>query len=253
MRGLRFGLAIAVSTACIAAVTATSASASARRTISISANTTSPERGSPVTISGMVSPNAHGQTIELQQRRANTPWATVNTAKLGTASRYRFRRYLHGMGVFLLRTKMASVVSRVETMTVYQTHFLANLPTTATSGGCITTGPASARGHTDAHTVSMDLTCGNDVWAEWNLAKGCRTFHSILFFTDASSSDAKATFSITTDGTVRDSLALAESDFSAPGLGEYLVGVQTLRLEANAPSGTTPIAAYGDPTVDCSW
>jgi hypothetical protein len=99
----------------------------------------------------------------------------------------------------------------------------------------------------------MDLNCASDVWADWHLAKGCYRFTSIVFFTDASSSDAKATLSISVAGTDQATLTVAESDFSAPGQGVFVGGKQDLRLEANSPSGTTPIAAFGNAAVNCSW
>jgi hypothetical protein len=253
MRRLRFGLVILVSTTCIAAVPATSASASTHPKIAIKVNSSAREVGKPVTVSGTVSPNAHGQTIALQQRHGSNPWVTVKTMTLGTGSGYRFLRYMNTTGVFQLRTKLATFVSTAKTISVFRWHFLSDLPMAATSGGCITTGSAQIRSVTYAHTVSMDLTCGSDVWAEWTLAKGCREYFSVEFFTNASSSDAKATLSINSGGKVLNALTVAESDFDAPGQRYPVGGVQTLRLEANAPSGTTTIAAFGNAEVDCPW
>ena len=253
MRGSRFGVVFVVSALCFAAVPATSASASPHTTVAISVNSNTREVNKPLTISGTVSPNAHGQTIALQQRRGTNPWATVKTMTLGPKSAYRFTRYLNATGVFQLRTKFANVVSKVETITVFQWHFLSDLPTVATSGGCITDGSAQIRSVTYPHTVSMDLTCGSDVWAEWNLAKGCREHDSVEFFTNASSSDAQATLSISSERKTLATLTVAESDFDAPGLRNLLTTVKTLKLEANAGSGTLPIAAFGNAAVDCSW
>ena len=253
MRGLRLGLAVVVTAGCVAAIPALSASAATRHTITIATSPNSPMVGHPVTIAGTVSPNAHGQTVELQQRRGTQPWATVKTMKLGQASRYRFLRYLNAPGVIQLRTKFGSVVSKVKTITVYKLHFFSDLTPSATSGGCITNGSAQIRSLTYAHTVSMDLTCSNDVWAEWDLKKSCGQYDSVEFFTDASSSDARATLSIGDGTNVLTALTVAESDFSAPGQRWVLGGLQKVRLEANAPSGTTPIAAFGNASVACAW
>jgi hypothetical protein len=254
MRGIRFGLAVVVSSACVAALPATSASAATKHTISIAANSSTRQAGHPITISGTVSPNAHGQSIALQQRRPNNAWATVKTMTIGSDSSYRFNRFLNATGVFQFRAKFGTFVSKVKTVTVYRWHYLSDLvPATTSSGGCITNGSAQIRSLTYQHTVSMDLTCGSDISANWNLTPGCRYFHSIVFFTNASSGDAKATLSISVNGQVLDALTVAETDFDAPGLSEVVGGHQALRLEANAPSGTTPIAAWGDAAVDCPW
>jgi hypothetical protein len=254
MRGLRFGLAVVVSTACIAAVPSTSASASTHRTITIYSNSISPCVGSAFTLDGVVSPNARGQAIALQQRQGNKPWVKVTTEKLGPQSKYVFTRRLHAVGVYQFRAKFGSVVSRAETIGVVRGHYLSDLPRAASSpAGCVTTGSAQIGSVTYPHTVSMDLTCGGDVSADWNLAPGCLEYHAIEFFTDASSSDAQATLSLR-DGThVLSSVTESESE-NAPGVGVFLGGhIVKLRLEANAASGTTPIAAFGNAEIECTW
>jgi hypothetical protein len=255
MRGLRLGFAVVVSAMCMGAVPATHAGAATPRSITISASAS--WRGQPggnVTFTGTVSPNAHGQTVALQQRgAANQPWKTVKTMKVNVNSKYKFLRYFPAVGVFHFRTKIANVVSKVKRVTVYKWHFLADMPTAATSGGCVTFGSAQIRSITYAHGVTMDLTCATDVWADWHFAKGCRLFNSVVFFADASSGDAQATLSMSVGGHLGNALTVAESDFSAPGQHLPLAGQTDMRLEAGAPSGTTPIAAYGDPAIQCAW
>jgi hypothetical protein len=253
VRVVRFGLVITVSIAAIAAVPVASASAATRHTIAISTSPPKPIAGHPVTVAGTVSPNAHGQTVALQQRHGTNPWVTVKTMQLGAASRYRFLRFMNAPGIFQLRTKLGNNFSKAKTISVYKVHFFSDLTPTSTSGGCITNGSAQIRTVTYAHTVSLDLTCGSDVWANYNLKKGCYLFDAVWFFTNASSSDAQATLSVGDVTRPLKTLTVAESDFSAPGKRLTVPGAQTVRLEANAASGTTPIAAFGNASVTCTW
>ncbi|MCW2801634.1 MAG: hypothetical protein JWQ70_3106 [Aeromicrobium sp.] len=252
-------LVLVLTCAAIVAVPAT-ASATTPYVVTAAANTSSPEAGHAFSITGAVSPNAHGQTVTLSRRYATqSTYTKVATKKLTSTSHYAFSTSTgHPGKIYYKVTKSGSSThtggSKTVTVTVYRWRNLVDLPGTPT-GVAAETASSTIRDWEFPHSIETGIN-GQYVYT---LGGVCTRFTATIGFkAGASSSGVNAAAYVTTP--YSGNPYIAASTVYKDGFGFFvtdkikIVGMDTVTLQSVADSNTTATdrVVFGTPQVYCA-
>jgi hypothetical protein len=250
-------LVLVLTCAAIVAVPAT-ASASSPYVVTATASTSSPEAGHAFSITGSVSPNAHGKTVTLYRKFVGaSSYTKVATKTLTSSSHYVFSVKTSHPGRVYYKVSKSSSSSHASgaktiTVTVYRWRNLVDLPGTHT-GVAAATATSSILGWPFPHSVETGIN-GKYVYPLNGL---CTRFSTTIAFNQGAAGGVNAAAYVEIGDPVTQTIA--STTVYVNGFGYFvtdtskIVGQQTLVLRS-ADQDTEPSdrVVFGTPQVYCA-
>ena len=254
-------LVLVLTCAAIVAVPAT-ASASSPYVVTATASTSSPEASHAFSITGSVSPNAHGKTVTLYRKFVGaSSYTKVASKTLTSSSHYTFSVKTSHPGKIYYKVSKSSSSShasgaKIITVTVYRWRNLIDLPGTP-SGVAAETASSTIKGWPFPHSVETGIN-GQIAYA---LNSACLRFKATVAFKAGPSSLGinGAAYVRLTDATLLQQLVAASTVYK-DGFGLFvtdttkIVGMDTLilRSEVGDISDPSDRVVFGTPQVYCA-
>ena len=208
-----------------------------------------------IKVTGRVSPKAAGQKVILQQRVGNKKkWTETGTAKINKGGTYKLKDKPSTPGEREYRVVkpaaggIAKGTSKSVSVTVYRWDRLAY----RSSGPRTNLTSTSAVIGTDYYSASLVTdVAGTAASIEYTLGRKCTQLKSSYALTDASATGSTGAISVTTDGTVRATHALAVGTVVADHVID-LTGVYRLKFDVTTTATPAAVAAVAEPMVLCT-
>jgi len=212
--------------------------------------------GSPVRVTGTVTPHPAGIQLTLQQRHGGG-WLAIGDAQARPTGAFSFVARPQRVGIATYRVVTAqgtSFVGSSARVSVRVLHwvYVTSIPdfvyTVPTPGsGNLSTDPIVSNGVHYAHPISIDPGCynqwGGNAWIDYILQRQYQVFAATVGLGDSAPAGSTATYTLIGAGKKLASGSLAVG--SAKKLKVSVSGIYRLRVEVNVPDPTNAAGCGG--------